>query len=166
MAKKNLQEKLFESVDANAELNEKQKLFCVFYVQSFNATQAYLKAFGRKNKNSARVIAHELLTKPNIQAEILKLKEETRKYFDVGMEDYINYLLKVVGAKISDFADYGNRKGKNFVKLLNADSIDDTEKIFLEKFFKIFISGNLHGGKICRNLVWKIKNRVIMRNMI
>ena len=121
--KKNLNEKLFESVDSNSELNEKQKLFCVFYVQTFNATQAYLKAYGG-SKNVAGISGHELLKIPKIQAEIKKLKEETRKYFELGLEDYINYLLKVVGAKISDFVDFGNVKGKNFVRLKNSDSVE------------------------------------------
>lgn len=121
--KKNLNEKLFESVDSNSELNEKQKLFCVFYVQTFNATQSYLKAFGG-NYDSASVFGYRLLRNDKIQAEIAKLKEETRKYFDLGLEDYINYLLKVVGAKISDFVDFGNVKGKNFVRLKNSDSVE------------------------------------------
>lgn len=122
--KKNLNEKFFESVDENAELNEKQKLFCVFYVQTFNATQAYLKAYGGKNRESAQSCSSKLLLNPMIQAEIKKLQEETRKYFDVGFEDYINYLLKVVGAKISDFVEFGNVKGKNFVRLKNSESVE------------------------------------------
>ena len=60
MAKKKLQEKIFESVDSNTELNEKQKLFCAFYVQTFNATQSYLKAYGGKNKNSAYELGSHL----------------------------------------------------------------------------------------------------------
>lgn len=123
--KKKLQEKLFESVDSNAELNEKQKLFCVFYVQTFNATQAYLQAYGGK-RSVAGISGHELLKIPKIQAEISKLREETRKYFDVGFEDYVNYLLKIVGARISDFVEFGNVKGKNFVRLKNSESIEDT----------------------------------------
>ena len=125
---KNLNEKLFESVDANAELTEKQKLFCVFYVQSFNATQAYLQAYGG-SRNVAGISGHELLKIPKIQAEIKKLKKETRKYFDVGFEDYVNYLLKIVGARISDFVEFGNVKGKNFVKLKNSDSVEDSALI-------------------------------------
>ena len=122
---KNLNEKIFESVDSNAELNEKQRLFCAFYVQSFNATQAYLKAYGG-SKKVAGVSGHELLKIPKIQNEISKLKEESRKYFEVGFEDYVNYLLKVAGAKISDFVNFGNRKGKNFVELRDADFVDDS----------------------------------------
>ena len=31
-------------------LTDKQKLFCIFHLQSFNATQAYLKAYGGSKK--------------------------------------------------------------------------------------------------------------------
>ena len=122
---KNLTEKFFESVDSNEELTEKQKLFCIFYVETFNATQAYLKAYGG-NYDSASVFGYRLLRNDKIQAEVKKLKEETRKYFEIGFEDYVKYLLKVVGAKISDFAEYGNRNGENFITLLNSNSVDDS----------------------------------------
>ena len=126
--KKKFNEKFFESVDSNEELTEKQKLFCIFYVETFNATQAYLKAYGG-NYDSASVFGYRLLRNDKIQAEISKLKEETRKYFEVGIEDYVKCLLKVVGAKISDFAEFGNVKGKNFVKIKNSDSVDDSALI-------------------------------------
>ena len=45
----------------SAELTKKQKLFCVFYCQSFNATQSYLKAYGGK-KNSAQSSSSKLLS--------------------------------------------------------------------------------------------------------
>lgn len=107
------------------ELNPKQKLFAFEVVQCFNATQAYLKVYGGK-KASARSASSRLLSNDNIQAEIKKLQGETRKYFEVGFEDYVNYLLKVTGARISDFVNFGNRDGENFVELKDADFVDDS----------------------------------------
>lgn len=144
VAPKDLKTKLFESVDSNAELTEKQRLFCVFYVQCFNATQAYLKAFGG-SKIVAGVSGHELLKNPKVQSEIKRLKDESRKHFHIGLEDYVKFLLSVVGAKISDFVKFGQRDepvvgvkgivmdkqtGKplmqsvNFIELLDSDSVD------------------------------------------
>jgi len=37
-------EKEVESVLENAELTEKQKLFCLYFIRSFNATKAYQKS--------------------------------------------------------------------------------------------------------------------------
>ena len=42
------EKKLADKNKNSAGLTEKQKLFCVFYCQSFNATQFYLKAYGGK----------------------------------------------------------------------------------------------------------------------
>lgn len=130
-------EKLFEAADENAELTEKQKLFCVFYAEKFNATQAYLKAYGGK-KNVAGVSAHELLKKSKIQAEIQRLKNEMRKHYNFGFEDYVRELLKIVGGDIGDYVKFGrrdeeiviNKKGDtvtkkvNFVDLAESDAVD------------------------------------------
>lgn len=124
-AAEELKDKLFESVDKNEELTEKQKLFCIFYLSNFNATQAYLKVYGGSYV-SAQELGSRLLRKAEIQAEISKLKEETRKYFEIEIADYINYLLKIVGARLTDYVEFGNVKGKNFVRLKNSDSVDDS----------------------------------------
>ncbi len=38
--------KIVDELEANNELTEKQKLFCLFYLQRFNATWAYQQAYG------------------------------------------------------------------------------------------------------------------------
>jgi len=37
--------KIIDKLEANGELTDKQKLFCLFYLQRFNATWAYMKAY-------------------------------------------------------------------------------------------------------------------------
>jgi phage terminase small subunit len=49
-------------------LTTKQRLFVEYYLQSFNATQAAIKA--GYSERSARSIAAEVLAKPDIRAEI------------------------------------------------------------------------------------------------
>lgn len=51
-----------------SKLNPRQLQFCYEYLKDFNATQAAIRS-GYSDK-SARAIACELLTKPNIKAEI------------------------------------------------------------------------------------------------
>ena len=43
--KKVIKKKLLDSVDSNNDITEKQRLFCIFYAISNNATQSYLKAY-------------------------------------------------------------------------------------------------------------------------
>lgn len=58
----------------NGELNEKQKLFCKYYVASNNGTASYREAYGC-SYDSARSSASDLLATPNIQLYIQELKE-------------------------------------------------------------------------------------------
>ena len=37
--------KILSDVIENTELTEKQRLFCIYYIQCFNATKAYQKAY-------------------------------------------------------------------------------------------------------------------------
>jgi len=62
------------SYDGEKKLNEKQKRFCEEYVKDNNGAQAAIRA-GYSEK-SARSIASEHLTKPNINFYINELKKE------------------------------------------------------------------------------------------
>ena len=119
-------------------LTDKQKLFCAFYVRNYNATQAYLKAYGEKSKNSAYELGSRLLRKVEVQEEIKKLQEENRRHYQFEFDDYVRELLKIVGADIGDFVKFGRRKEEivinkkgdtvlkeiNFVDLVESDSVD------------------------------------------
>lgn len=51
-------------------LTNKQKSFCEYYIQSWNATDAARKAGYKGNNNTLGVIGYENLRKPNIEAHI------------------------------------------------------------------------------------------------
>ena len=105
-----LRDELFESLDSNSELTEKQKLFCLYYVECFNATTAYVKAYGAESKVSARSRGCQLLNDARIQAEIYRLKETMRSHYNFELADYISKLLKIIGADIGDFVKFGRRE--------------------------------------------------------
>jgi len=57
------------------ELTQKETLFCEFYIERFNGTQSYLKAYpDTKNDNVAGVEAHNLLRKPKIKDFIKEIQ--------------------------------------------------------------------------------------------
>ncbi len=107
--KKKTERKLIASVEANEELTEKQKLFCVFYVQSFNATQSYLKAYGCEY-NTARVEGYHTLTNPAIRAEIKRLKEIKRQSLLLDVDDLVEKQMKIAFADLSDFVEWGREE--------------------------------------------------------
>lgn len=57
-------------------LTDKQRLFCEYYIQCWNATQAARQAGYKGNDNTLRSIGSENLTKPNIQEFIQKRVDE------------------------------------------------------------------------------------------
>lgn len=130
MAKKSIEDKLLDAVE-KSNLTDKQKLFCVYYVSCHNATQAYLMAYKGK-KTTAETNGWLLLQNTAIQAEIARLKKIMRQEYDVDVNDYIRYLLKVVGADIGNYVKFGKkkikRKGEEFevntVQLENSEQID------------------------------------------
>lgn len=103
---KKITKKLIESVEENEDLTEKQKLFCIYYVDNHNATQSYIKAFGSCYTTSM-VEGCKLLRNPKVKAEIDKLKEMIRNELDIDVLDMLQYCLKVVGADIGDYVKFG-----------------------------------------------------------
>lgn len=72
VVKKEIDKEIIETL-ADSELTEKQRLFCTYYMQSFNATQSAIKA--GYSRETARIIGFENLTKPNIKKYLNELKE-------------------------------------------------------------------------------------------
>lgn len=85
------------------ELTEKQQIFCLYFIRSFNATKAYMKAYGC-DYWSAASSASDLLKNPKIvqtiselkQAkmtrELLKEEDIFQKYMDIAFNDITDYL--------------------------------------------------------------------------
>ncbi|MGL5658184.1 MAG: terminase small subunit [Cetobacterium sp.] len=72
VVKKEIKEEIIETL-VDSELTEKQRLFCTYYMQSFNATQSAIKA--GYSRETARAIGCENLRKPNIKKYLNELKE-------------------------------------------------------------------------------------------
>lgn len=89
----------------NNDLTANQKDFVIYYVQSNNVAQSYLKAFKCK-KQYASIYASKLLKEPKIQSAVKKLKKILMKSYDVDVTSYVDYLLKVANADISDYITF------------------------------------------------------------
>ena len=102
-------QKMFKSVDCNEGLTEKQRLFCLFYVTSNNATQSYIKAY-QCDKTSAMVLGCNLLRNVKVADEIKRLRDIMRQDLSVDVSDMVRYCLKVVGADIGDYVKFGRQE--------------------------------------------------------
>lgn len=104
--KKVAHKKELQPVIENDDLTEQQKMFCLFYLQHFNATKAYQQAYGC-DYNSARANSIRLIAKDSIKKELHRLKAELQQDVFVDIKDLIQEYVKQAFADITDFTEFG-----------------------------------------------------------
>ena len=113
-SKKDIKKETIEIL-VESELTEKQRLFCIYYMQSFNATQAAIKA--GYIRDTAYQIGFENLRKPKIKEYLTELKEL------YAQDDYLEtkrLLDRHKQIAFSDLRDYIDENGE-LKNLKNAD---------------------------------------------
>lgn len=81
-------------------LNQKQKAFCDFYIESLNATESYVKAY-ECSYNTARTNGARLLANANIKKyidEVMSAKDESR----IASQDEILQILTDIARGITE----------------------------------------------------------------
>lgn len=125
--KKVATKKKVQPVIDNDDLTEQQKLFCLYYLQSFNATKAYQQAYGC-DYNSARANSIRLLAKDSIKTELHRLKAELQQDMLVDVKDLMMEYIKQAFADITDFVEFGTKKETETVttnNLVASNEIDE-----------------------------------------
>lgn len=95
-----------ESVNENAELTEKQRLFCMFYVRCFNATKAYQKAY-QCSYETAGSNGYAILQNTAIIAEIQRLKQSRLNRELLDESDIFQKYMDIAFADVTDFVEFG-----------------------------------------------------------
>ncbi len=98
-----------ESVVKNEELNDNQRLFCLYYVRCFNATKAYQKAYNC-SYDTAASIGYRLLEKDGVKKEITHLKKNRLNREMLSEEDIFQKYLDIAFADMSDYMDFGTEE--------------------------------------------------------
>ena len=110
--KKNKKEQVaveVEEVLENTELTDKQRLFCLFYIKSFNATKAYQKAYG-VDYNTAASIGYRLLENDGVKAEIQRLKKNRLNREMLSAEDIFQKYMDIAFADMTDYVEFGQEE--------------------------------------------------------
>ena len=116
----------------NDELTEKQRLFCVYYVKSFNATKSAIKAgYSRK---TAEQIGYQLLQKTSVKSEIQKLKQNKLNRAMLSEDDIFQKYIDIAFADITDYLQFGSKEVEgeygpytmSSVNLKDSDEVDGT----------------------------------------
>ncbi|MEK4403455.1 terminase small subunit [Sporosarcina sp. FSL K6-6792] len=100
--KKVVKEVFVESDD----LTDRQRLFCIYYIKSFNATMAAIKA--GYARNSAHVEGSRLLRNVKVAAEVRRLKGEMHQEVFITAMDVLNKYIQIAFADMTDFVEFGS----------------------------------------------------------
>lgn len=98
-----------ESVLQNTDLTDKQQLFCIYYIRSFNATKAYQKAYGC-DYNSAMQNGSRLLRNDKVKDEIFRMKQEKLNREFLGESDIFQKYIDIAFADITDYLEFGTEE--------------------------------------------------------
>ncbi|WP_302153754.1 terminase small subunit [Eubacterium ventriosum] len=90
-------------------LTDEQRLFCIYYVRCFNATKAYMKAYGVKY-NVAAVSGCRLLQKEKIRKCITELKQNRLNREMLSEEDIFQKYMDIAFADITDYVSFGREE--------------------------------------------------------
>ena len=97
--------KIIDELEANSELTDKQKLFCLFYLQRFNATWTYQQVY-KCSYNTAMVEGNRTLRNPKIKSQLTELKKQQRSELLVTIDDITHEYAKQAFASLGDILDY------------------------------------------------------------
>jgi phage terminase small subunit len=135
----------FEPEIENDDLTDKQRIFCIYYVKTFNQTMSAIKAGYTKER--AHITGSELVRNSKVRSEIQRLKGKMTDSLMVDAMDVLNKYAEIAFADISDYVEFGQeevplytKKGtpilteegaqatakQSFVALKNAGEVDGT----------------------------------------
>lgn len=98
-----------ELISKNSELTEKQRLFCMYYIRSFNATKSYQKAY-QCSYQMACGHGHELLKNVEIKNEIMRLKQARINREFLSEHDIFQKYMDIAFSDITDYLQFGTEK--------------------------------------------------------
>jgi phage terminase small subunit len=123
----------------NVDLNEKQILFCIYYIRYFNASKAYQKAYGC-NMVTAYTAGPRLLGNVHIKMTIAQLKQNRLNQVMLNPEDIFQKYMDIAFADITDYITFGKKdtligisksgvpiyEACNFIDIKESEEVDGT----------------------------------------
>lgn len=101
-------QKELQPVIENDNLTEQQKMFCLFYLQHFNATKAYQQVYEVDYK-TANANGSRLLVNASVKEELHRLKAELQQDTFVTTKDLVKEYIKQAFSDITDFTEFGSQ---------------------------------------------------------
>lgn len=126
----------------NENLTPEQRLFCIYYSKSFNATQSYQKAYQCSYENACGH-AHELWKKVEVKKEVQRLNQLKAEQIAINEADMVEFHMRIAFADIGNYVTFGreevpvmsmlgpvkDEKGKNLTKVINAVRLNESDYV-------------------------------------
>lgn len=93
----------------DADLTDKQRLFCIYYLKYFNATKAYQKAYNC-DYLTANASGSRLLVNASIKEQIEKLKRERLQGIYLDSKDIVQRYIDIAFSDITDYVTFGKKE--------------------------------------------------------
>lgn len=97
--------KSVQPVIKNKNLTEQQQLFCLYYLQHFNQTKAYMQAYNCDYK-TANANAYLLMVNHGVKEELTRLKAEMHQGIYIDAKDILSEYVKQAYADVTDFLEF------------------------------------------------------------
>lgn len=98
------------------DLNDRQKAFCLYYLQRYNATWAYQKVYGG-SYDAARFHASRMVTNGNIKEYLSKLKDQQSRDLYVTANDILRRYLHQATSDVTDVLTFKTVKHLEYYKV-------------------------------------------------
>ena len=118
------------ALDKDRKMTDKQKLFCIYYVDTLNQTKA--AELAGYSKRSARQSGTDCMKNPAIRAEIEQLFRETT----ISRDEVTSILTKLAKTDISDYTDQYTMKNGEVRQYVDIEKMKREGKGFLIKGIK------------------------------
>lgn len=102
------------------ELNDKQKAFCLYYLQRYNATWAYQKVYGASYE-VAMTNGGRLLRNAQIKSYLTKLKKQQSQELYATANDILLRYLKQATSDVTDVLSFKTKKRLVYYKIHDKD---------------------------------------------
>ena len=102
------------------ELNDKQKAFCLYYLQRYNATWAYQKVYGASYE-VAMTNGSRLLRNAQIKSYLTKLKKQQSQELYATANDILLRYLKQATSDVTDVLSFKTKKRLVYYKIHDKD---------------------------------------------
>lgn len=103
-------EKPKKACENDSELTERQELFCLYYIENFNATKAYQRAY-ECDYNTAMINGSRMLRNAKVKERIEQLTKECLEEIEVDSKLLTKRLvekhMKIAFSDITDYVEFG-----------------------------------------------------------